>query len=178
MTKLLSFAVPLAAAMSVCGLNVQAAITQVTLSDDPLEVLAQLRIGTGLATYENVGNWTVSVVNTPVQSASPRSILSIFGQHNVAPHAGELAPNPDTFSFQFTLLLGNNFQYAVTQVETQSLSHGDHADQWFALVRPDTQQNVYVLELNGTHPIPEPHQYALMAGLGLLGFGAYRRVRA
>ncbi len=32
--------------------------------------------------------------------------------------------------------------------------------------------------VTGTHPVPEPGSFALIAGLGLVGFAAYRRTRA
>lgn len=135
--------------------------------------------------------WKVSVENNPAQPGAVSTLL-VTGQHLVAAHPGEPAPNPYSFSFTIDLALGNFFNSAIPSgIQTAELEHGDHWDAWRAVVYPlndgpwvaeneDRQQNHYMLRISGMHlvDVPEPHQFGLLAGLGLLGFGAYRRVRA
>ena len=56
----------------------------------------------------------------------------------------------------------------------RSNQSGDHFDQFYAVFSefPD----VFLLNVTGCH-IPEPADCAALAGLGLQGFGAYRRYR-
>jgi hypothetical protein len=50
-------------------------------------------------------------------------------------------------------------------------------DLWFlnAEINPAGKMN---FKVTASHPIPEPGAFALIAGLGLVGFAAYRRTRA
>jgi hypothetical protein len=102
---------------------------------------------------------------------SPATI-SGYAQHYVAPHPGEVPINT-AWSFSFTAPPGGTA--GPTDVpHLRSDQTGDHFDRFFAKV--SEVPGGWLVNVTGCH-IPEPADYAALAGLGLVGFGAYRRFR-
>jgi hypothetical protein len=100
-------------------------------------------------------------------SASPK-VIAGYARHYAAPHPGEIVPNtPWNFSF---------FAPPGGTAGPTNVPHpnGNHFDQFYAQLSP--VQTNWLLNVTGCH-IPEPADYAALAGLGLVGFGAYRRFR-
>ena len=174
------------AVLGICLFSAQAAITEIvpTIMDDlSVSVSLQIKPGndvydTDLLAYLDANPWTVRVtaVNPGLNPAS--MLVVVFGSHNVGPHTEELAPNPNTFNVPFSAMILGNPPYTSTSVALNTPHpEGNHQDSWVATLAGPGQGNAYTLDITGEHVIPEPHQYALMAGLGLLAFGFYRRVR-
>jgi hypothetical protein len=90
-------------------------------------------------------------------------------QHFVGPHPGDVAPNPNIWSFSFTAPPGG-----VAGPKDVDHPQTDHFDRFYAEM--SSVPDGWLLNVSGCH-IPEPADYAALAGLGLLGFGAYRRFR-
>ena len=121
--------------------------------------------------------WSVSASLVP---AGAVNVVTITGSHNYAPHAGEVSPNPNQFMTAFVLPAD-----ADTAVPA-SLPHPGgaplHNDDWSAIIATgpyeiEGNNYDYGILILAAHPVPEPHEYALFAGLGLVAFGAYRRFR-
>jgi hypothetical protein len=94
--------------------------------------------------------------------------ISGYAQHFVGPHPGEVPINtPWLFSF----LAPPGGTAGPTNVPHPV---GSHFDQFYAQL--NQVQGGWLLNVTGCH-IPEPADYAALAGLGLVGFGAYRRFR-
>ena len=81
-------------------------------------------------------NWDVCVVQGDFDSggAGPANDIVVWGQHLVAPHAGEPAPNP--------LIVIGAFQNVVlgapgVLIFNNSVSHGDHFDNMQLMYAPD-----------------------------------------
>lgn len=126
-------------------------------------------------TYSTGGNWYAYANFIPLGAGT--EVITGSMQHLVAPHVGDLEPNPNVFNFVF--IINGGTAGPVNPVQA-SLEHpdGQHFDAFRALIGAPQPQGDYSLTLTGTHVVPEPQQFALFAGLGLLGFGAYRRMRS
>jgi len=179
MTKAVKVAAVTAALVSIGAMTANATVTGGAGSDAPLAVSFPSTItddGVGGAAANGGANWTVMIGYTPLAISPFTGVVTVFGQHMVNPHGPpELAPNPNVFSAAWLLPSG-------PQSYGASLSHQSaHNDVWSATLTPLTPPGPgfaqYTVGVTGQH-IPEPHQYALMAGLGLLAFGAYRRTRS
>ncbi len=112
-------------------------------------------------------------IRVDFNSLSIPATVSGYAQHYAAPYPGLVVPNT-AWSFAFTTAVVPD-SAGPTQVPHQdSNGQGDHYDEFYAefSLVPDG----YLLNVTGCH-IPEPADYAALAGLGLLGFGAYRRFR-
>ena len=127
--------------------------------------------------YSASGNWSASASFVPVFGGV--EVVSGTMVHLIAPHPGEMAPSPNTFGFAFVVVGGVP---GAPNPVTALLPHpiGPHSDSFSALIAAPIQTPgaAYSLTLTGSHPVPEPQQFALFAGLGLLGFGVYRRMRS
>jgi hypothetical protein len=103
---------------------------------------------------------------------SPATV-SGYAQHYVAPHPGEVVPNT-AWTFSFTTAVVPDSAGPTDVPHLLPSGAGDHSDQFFAEF--SSVPGGFLLNVSGCH-IPEPADYAALAGLGLLGFGAYRRFR-
>lgn len=140
-----------------------------------IDYLPSTSIG-GYETYSTTGNWYAYANFIPVGTGI--EVITGSMQHLVAPHVGELAPNPNVFNFVFIVSGGNGGPFNPFQA---SFAHpdGQHFDAFSASIgNPTASGYPYSLNLTGSHPVPEPQQFAVLAGLGLLGFGVYRRMRS
>jgi hypothetical protein len=100
------------------------------------------------------------------------AIVDGYAQHYTAPHPGEVVPNT-AWPFSFTTPPGGTA--GPTDVEhLRKDGSGDHFDRFYAEV--SQVPGGWLVNVTGCH-IPEPADYAALAGLGLVGFGAYRRFR-
>lgn len=96
-----------------------------------------------------------------------------YAQHYVAPHPLEVVPNTAwTFSFNTATVPDSAGPNDVPHLRRDQ--SGDHFDRFYAEF--SQVPGGFLLNVTGCH-IPEPADYAALAGLGLLGFGAYRRYR-
>lgn len=103
---------------------------------------------------------------------SPATVKG-YAQHYAAPHPGEVVPNTAwSFAFTTAVVPASAGPTQVPHLFTSGL--GDHYDEFYAEF--SQVPGGYLLNVIGYH-IPEPADYAALAGLGLLGFGAYRRFR-
>jgi hypothetical protein len=103
---------------------------------------------------------------------SPATIRG-YAQHYVAPHPGEVVPNtPWAFSFTTAVVPDSAGPTDVPHLRWDQT--GDHFDRFYAEI--SAVPGGYLVNVSGCH-IPEPADYAALAGLGLVGFGAYRRFR-
>jgi hypothetical protein len=117
-----------------------------------------------------VNPWEIRIdFNSKVNPAT----ISGYAQHYVAPHPGEVVPNTP-WSFSFT---------TGTVPDSAGPTDVPHLrkDQTVTTSTGSTPRSArcrvgYLVNVTGCH-IPEPADYAALAGLGLVGFGAYRRFR-
>jgi hypothetical protein len=114
--------------------------------------------------------WEIRIdFNSKVNPAT----ISGYAQHYVAPHPGEVVPNtPWVFSFTTWTVPDSAGPTDVPHLRTDQT--GDHFDRFYAEI--SQVPGGYLINVSGCH-IPEPADYAALAGLGLVGFGAYRRFR-
>jgi len=103
---------------------------------------------------------------------SPATI-SGYAQHYVAPHPGEVPINT-AWSFSFTTGSVPDSAGPTDVDHPQVKGGGDHFDRFYAEI--SEVPGGFLVNVTGCH-IPEPADYAALAGLGLVGFGAYRRFR-
>ncbi|HOC01218.1 MAG TPA: hypothetical protein PKM43_21015 [Verrucomicrobiota bacterium] len=127
--------------------------------------------------FEFRGNWFCQVGFIPFSGGTELVAGRMY--HLVAPHVGDLAPNPNDFEFSFWVT-GGILPIPNPGVVTKPHPNGGHFDTFSATIGPSIQgpAPAYSLTLTGSHPVPEPQQFALFAGLGLLAFGAYRRMKS
>lgn len=178
------------AVLGICVFTTQAAITELSTYMDPDNIATSVVVGEGNdsfstdVAYPGSNPWTVSVANAPIPGG-PYSILSITGRHNIEPCVDPSLSVPGlVFNTSFVVAGGNSYpsvQPGFAQGASYVHDPLGHQDVWLAIVSPydsgQGNQKLYRVDVTGDHIIPEPHQYALMAGLGLLAFGFYRRVR-
>ena len=160
-------------------------------SNQPLQVSQSLLwdvVSGTIETYSTAptGPWYIQVDVVPAGAtgagllnpsyvAAPNDRIVVWGEHTVGPHPGEAAPNPNTFMHTFVL----GPVPSVAPLTLLDHPPTGHLDVWQASVASaGGAPYEYGLTLTGSHPVPEPHEYALFAGLGLVAFGAYRRFRA
>jgi hypothetical protein len=112
--------------------------------------------------FVNIGNWIV------VLSASQGVLLQAVVVHNVAPHPGELAPNPNVLVGSIPgAAPGGNGMASVT------VNHpvGPHADS-LNVVLTSTGPNSSDIDITAVHAIPEPATWWLAAiGAGFVFIG-------
>jgi hypothetical protein len=96
-----------------------------------------------------------------------------YAQHYVAPHPGEVVPNT-AWAFSFTTAVVPDSAGPTDVKHPLIRGGGDHFDRFYAEI--SAVPGGYLVNVSGCH-IPEPADYAALAGLGLVGFGAYRRFR-
>ncbi len=99
--------------------------------------------------------------------------VSGYARHYAAPHPGEVVPNT-AWTFGFTTAVVPDSAGPTDVPHLLVSGQGDHFDRFYAEF--SQVPGGYLLNVTGCH-IPEPADYAALAGLGLLGFGAYRRFR-
>ncbi len=181
MTKAVKVAAVTAALVSIGAMTANATITSLGGSDDPYSVKFGASVtddGVQGAVASSGPSWNVVVGYLSIPQVT--GVVYVFGQHLDNPCGPpELAPNPNVFNASW--LIPGTYGY---QDYTATLSHPEipgHVDLWTAKLTlvppPSPVAPTFEVNVTGQH-IPEPHQYALMAGLGLLAFGAYRRTRA
>ncbi|MCZ7635125.1 MAG: PEP-CTERM sorting domain-containing protein [Verrucomicrobia bacterium] len=155
------------AAAVMAGTSAKAAVLAVT-TDDAFSINSTITwTPAGAFEFYNYSDeWSISVSFVP---AGGVNVIAGSMAHVKAPHAGEVAPNTPW-----------NFAFVVPPTPANAgavLGHavGPHSDSFSATISGGPAS--YTLVLDGRHPIPEPAHFALLGGLGLLGFGAYRRFR-
>jgi len=102
---------------------------------------------------------------------TPATVVG-YAQHFSTPpwYPTGLVPNPNAWPFSFTTAV------VPDSAGPTDVPHpvGSHVDRFYAEF--SAVPGGYLLNVTGCH-IPEPADYAALAGLGLVGFGAYRRFR-
>ncbi|HOC00718.1 MAG TPA: hypothetical protein PKM43_18470 [Verrucomicrobiota bacterium] len=163
-----------------------AAVNVISAVDTPLSFNATIDYAPQNSFFEFYsanGNWSANVSFVPIGGGL--EVVAGSMVHLVGPHTGELAPNPAAFGFAFIVTVG----VAAPPSFAATIPHtvGPHSDSFSASIgapiflNPSPQVPLgyyYPLTLSGSHPVPEPQQFAVLAGLGLLGFGVYRRMRS
>lgn len=112
--------------------------------------------------------WTADVTGKVIDLGGGVNMytIAVKGKHNVGG-----AP-------QWATLGVGLFDIAGSQGwATTSVPHGKGDDVW-ALTAKINPAGTMKFNVSANHPIPEPGSFALIAGLGLVGFAAYRRTRA
>lgn len=122
------------------------------------------------STMSYSGNWSAVISDSVL---GPFHVVLLEGWHATAPHAGEVAPGPTFFG-------GVLFPMTPGAAGTAFgvLPHGGHEDQWLLTVTVDRGGTTASGTVKAWHDIPEPSTYALVGGLGLMAFAAYRRTRS
>lgn len=176
MNKKLKIAAVAAAVMAVGATSARASVVGSTV-DSPLVVTSTIDWVpdlTQIEQYNALGMWSITSTFDPFAWK-----ITIQGQHMVAPHGlPELAPNPSTFNAVFPVPPPAPPGNSVGPIVLQHGNIPGHTDMWVASVSSAPAPAVWQVKIAGSHNVPEPQQYALFAGLGLLAFGAYRRMRA
>jgi len=174
MKKTLTMAV---ATLIVGAVTASAAITSVTLVDTQDNYAGEgvwdLPAGAvGWAAIPGSGAfWNVDVSGTSFALGGGVNLyaIAIRGNHKV-PAAGPVG----SLAVGLVDYIGASGHATVTVPHAGGVSG---QDLWFlnANVNPAGKMN---FQVSATHPVPEPGAFALIAGLGLVGFAAYRRTRA
>ena len=105
--------------------------------------------------------------------STPPAVITGYARHWVAPHPGEIVANT-SWPFSFTTSVVPDSAGPTNVPHLDSHGQGNHFDRFFADI--SAVPGGYLINVSGCH-IPEPADYAALAGLGLVGFGAYRRFR-
>lgn len=119
-------------------------------------------------------NWTFSIWDG---AFGPFSFVQIEGQHLVA-HPGEALPGPiSTLAVLFPVSLNaGGLSYGSVSHHLPGPGGGDD---WMLTINVDSLAPVSASgAVYAWHTVPEPGAFGLVAGLGLIGFAAYRRSRA
>ena len=120
------------------------------------------------------GNWWVELV---FQQTVLSYSVTMHGQHLVAPHLTDTSPSE-------VIELGNIFSRVIPgsgmakgDEAHNKIIHNDHIDKWSVHEQGVAAGGVDV-QFDARHiMVPEPATYALIAGIGLVGFAALRRFR-
>ena len=116
------------------------------------------------------GNWWVSLTfSSTVKSYS----VVLDGQHLVAPHPIDTAPG-DIIELGVLFTKSTGSGMADGTIRHNPTPGPSDIDIWHM----DAKSNSIVdVSFTAKHNIPEPSTYAMIAGLGLVGFAAFRRFK-
>ena len=165
--RLIAGAVAAAATLAV---GTQAAIVEVgPWTSTPTTLSVSLDWDEATDFYINGGPYWSLILFASTDGATVT--YNLAGTHVVAPHpgAGELPGNPTGAIFMTAHGSPAGFTASSTHVD------GTHKDKWTLDSTPKLGGG-YLVDVAAIHT-PEPHHYALFAGLGLVAFGAFRRFR-
>ena len=117
------------------------------------------------------GNWWVSLTfSSTLKSYS----VVLDGQHLVAPHVDDNAPG-DIIELGVLFTKSTGSGTADGSIIHNRGAKAGHTDTWHF----DAKSNSIVdVSFTAVHSVPEPSTYAMIAGLGLVGFAAFRRFKA
>ena len=124
------------------------------------------------ATATPGGNWWVSLTfSSTIKSYS----VVLDGQHLVAPDAVDSTPGEIIeLGVLFTKSTGSGMADGSIRHNPKGVLP-THIDTWHL----DAKSNSIVdVSFTAVHSVPEPSTYAMIAGLGLVGFAAFRRFKA
>jgi len=113
-------------------------------------------------------NWSVVLF---ASSTGPTDSFNFAGTHVIAPHPGDGEVGGSVVG----LVQSMNRPYNTAFGGQTTHLNGTHMDVWTINVTSQNPSGA-LLTVAAVHT-PEPHQYALFAGLGLVAFGAFRRFR-
>lgn len=174
MKKTLTMAV---ATLIVGAVTASAAITASVTTDDTglYQATGVWDITAGPVAWQAIPNlapvnWAADVTGVITDIGGGLNLYTIVvrGNHQV--------PNPPlagTGSLGIALLNVLNAEGNASM----SLPHNGGVDNWYLWAKIDPAGTLN-FRVDANHPIPEPGSFALIAGLGLVGFAAYRRTRA
>lgn len=98
----------------------------------------------------------------------------LIGYHVVGPHAGDEAPGDSVdIGAVFPKTVGS-LGDAKGKIEHNIVSPNGHLDKWTS--GAEVKAGEVDIWFTAAH-VPEPSTYAMIAGLGLMGFGIVRRMR-
>lgn len=116
------------------------------------------------------GNWWVQVT---FSSTTKSYAVVLDGQHLVAPHALDTAPG-DVIELGVLFTKATGSGMADGMIHHNPIPGPSDVDVWHM----DAVSNSVVdVNFKAKHIIPEPSTYAMIAGLGLVGFAAFRRFK-
>jgi len=117
------------------------------------------------------GNWWVSLTfSSTVKSYG----VVLDGQHLVAPHPGDSAPG-DVIELGVLFTKATGSGTADGSIRHNPTPGPSHTDTWHFDAKSGSVVDV---DFTAVHSVPEPSTYAMIAGLGLVGFAAFRRFKA
>lgn len=137
----------------------------------------------GSATWDGAPSPETATLNTPggywqvsltFGSTLKVDLVNLEGTHLVAPHVSDTAPG-DTIELGLIFPRANGSGMADGMIFHNPGASSGHKDSW-VMDASATGAGAEV-KFTANHGIPEPSTYALVAGLGLLGFATYRRLR-
>ena len=119
-------------------------------------------------------NWSVTITDGAL---GPFHSVVVEAYHLVGPHGGEAAPG---LPFLGGVLFPSVAALGGTSFGTLPHVGASHSDQWELMVIVDPGGTTASGVVRGFHPgiVPEPGSFTFVAGLGLIAFAGYRRVRA
>mgnify|MGYP003702235185 FL=1 len=120
--------------------------------------------GAGLGAYDVSPNPIVEMDVVTVDSTGVSGYVIVRDTHGVTAPTGASSAAAGVVQFDLGPLVG---AYSIDLTSLESIA--------LALVTTGQGGDVTIDE---ARLVPEPHEYALLAGLGLLGLAAYRRIKA
>ena len=170
--------VPLALAIGVLAgaAHLHAAITWGPVAETPTTL-------SGSATWSGAPSPETAILNTPggnwqvsltFASTLKVDLVNLEGTHLVAPHATDTAPG-DTIELGLIFPKASGSGMADGMIFHNPGASSGHKDSW--VMDASALATGASVKFTANHGIPEPSTYALVAGLGLLGFATLRRLR-
>ena len=164
--RLIAGAVAAAATLAV---GTQAAIVEVgPWTSTPLAMSVTLDWNEDTDFYVNGdANWSLILF---ASTDGATVTYNLAGTHVLAPHPGDGEVPGNATGAIFMTATGSTVGFSASSTH----DNGVHPDTWTLDSAPGGTG--YIVDVTATH-VPEPHHYALFAGLGLVAFGAFRRFR-